>query len=141
MGSMSDLPEAGLIALAEYIADSPPKEHGGFSKAAIDNAKAALEFYRSNHGGKSADKWQAEAERFEHLHRLDHSLADQWQDKNEKLMALAKTLAEALEPFAELAEEFTGTTVPECLRLIVYSDNAKGAKAALTEAREARVIE
>jgi len=46
-----------------------------------------------------------EIERLTHLHNLDHSLADQWQAKNEKLEAEIERLLIRDELFAQLREQ------------------------------------
>ena len=38
----SDAGLRGLVEFADYIAQSPPREYGGFSREAIENAQAAL---------------------------------------------------------------------------------------------------
>lgn len=43
------------------------------------------------------DHWREKAERLEHLHILDHSLADQWQAKKEAAEQRAERYREALE--------------------------------------------
>ena len=65
----------------------------------------------------------SEIERLDHLHKLDHSLADQWQRKNDELENKLQMAEEALSYYAENPHDFI---VPDKN----YEDGARVSKVA-----------
>lgn len=122
-----------LVEFAEYIADSPKPEYGGFSVECVHRAKEALKAYRDGTDtldGKSAAEWKL----------LYETALANWTDSLDQrdiYKALAKKLAEVLTVAAKLIhvrsdhqwEKFEQCDHPEC----------RSYKAALTEARKAGI--
>ena len=60
---------------------------------------------------KSRERHRSEVERLTHLHNLDHSLADQWQKKNEELLGLLENIKRLLGRSKEYV--YQGRGLPE----------------------------